>query len=387
MAKNENISIYFNLLKTVIGCGMLAYPMLIKKYGTLPVILFSTFSATFSSFGLILYSKCNQIIGKKSTMSSISKYIMPKLRIIIDICVSLKCFGVGTLYILILKKLIAAQREFLIDYLNDLNNVNDNLILLVLMLLSAPLSFFDKLKTLRFTSLLGIISIFIILISNTIMYFKTTNHHKLTLFTSDTNYLENLGDFVYGFTCHQNIFTIQNEMPSNRLSHLIKIVIAVMISSILIYFYFGIINYRIFGDKTELTILTLYIQDKSFLSFGVIFLFSLMIIFSFPLQSNPCRLYTLNLFNLNGNKTARIAFTCFLLVVTYLLVICNFEVEKILGFIGSTVSSAMCFIFCSIFYLKMKRKELGYKIMAMLALGFGCFVTFVFIFTTIKKYI
>ncbi|KAM0673901.1 hypothetical protein GVAV_002419 [Gurleya vavrai] len=375
MSKGESFTSYFNLLKTIIGCGLLAYPSIFDRYGLIPTILFTSISAFFSATGLLLYTECNRRINKKSTMSSITKYIYPNLRYIIDICVSLKCFAVGILFLLILKEIIPCLLIYLksknIWFISRIGDVDHRIILLILFLLFSPFSFFEELSQLRFASILGIILIFFILIFNVFLFIKREKNFQIQLITQKKDYLKNLGDFVYGYTCHQNIFTIQNELKSKK--HLTKIIIAALLTTLFIYVSFGLLNFYVFGTNCDVNILKMYMQNNNLISFLILLSYSLMILLSFPFQSVPCRIYTLHLL---GSKfeNKKTLFTVLLLTVTYLLAISNLPVGTMLNYIGGSVSAMICFIFGPILYLRLVKKKFLYTLFAILTFSFGILV-------------
>ncbi|KAM0686546.1 hypothetical protein COBT_002231, partial [Conglomerata obtusa] len=199
MLRKEFLIVYLNLLKTIIGCGMLTYPFLLQKYGLTPTFSLTTISAFFSVTGLLLYTECNRKIGKSSTMSSISLYIIPKIKIIVDVCVVLKCYAVGVFYILILKEIIISLLTFLLKTNNNVlrwfGNIKSNLVLLFLLLISAPFSYFNELTKLRFASFFGMLLVLFILIFNVYTYFKTIEITDLKMYTGNTDYFKNLGKF------------------------------------------------------------------------------------------------------------------------------------------------------------------------------------------------
>jgi amino acid permease len=116
-----------------------------------------------------------------------------------------------------------------------------------------------------------------------------------------------------------------------------------------------------------------------------------MITLSLPLQSVPCRIYFLNLLNPEYNerthfKKYRWLFTAILLIISYLIAMCGVDFEVILRIIGASVSSLMCFVFCSIYYLstrKIKRRD-GLILLSILTLGFGVIVIGGLIYSTIQ---
>lgn len=380
----EAFSIYMNLLKTVIGVGILIYPVLIKQYGFYMVLLYSSISAFFSASGLILYVLVNEQINQKSTMSSVAAYIVPKLQKIVDICVALKCFGVGVIYMIIVRDCIHFICQFFKNQGFNFVIFSPNIFLLFLFILLSPLSFIDKISRLRHTSLVGSISIIGILLLNFLSYLKAD--HTYSLPQSSTSFPD-FSSFVYGFTCHQNIFSVQNEMKKTNVKILSKIIVCVMCSTIVIYLGFGMINYRIYGDRLAPdNIFELYCKDNNITSITVCFLFAIMLLLSLPLQIIPARMHSLAFIHENSN-TLKYCITMILLISTYLLAICDFGVKRCMSLVGGSVSSGICFIFCSIYYLKLRKTKMRYKTLAITTLIFGNAVFLVFVFKTLSTFL
>ncbi|EJW03019.1 hypothetical protein EDEG_02601 [Edhazardia aedis USNM 41457] len=385
MKKTVFLSIYFNLLKTIMGYGILNFPVLFYKFGLIRTIFLLIVSGTFSTFGLMLYTISNRIINKKSNMSTLSLHIFPRLKLLIDFCVSAKCFAVALLYLEIAKKLISLVQNYLRTKENNilkvLSNAKNSTILVFLLLGTAPLSFFDQLHQLKYVSIFGMFCIFLMIASAIYMYFQTNTINEIKFWPkTDESLFKSLGQFVYAFTCHQNIFTIQNEMEESSLKPLNTVIISVILSTIAIYTFYGLINVKIFGDLLQNNMIHIMEQENTFITTAVFFLFLLMLILSYPLQINPCRLYFMSIFNKEYKKNRWFGYitTTSIILSTYALTIPGFAIEKLANYIGGSVSSCMCFIFCSIFYIKIKENKKIRSIMAWSTLLFGLFAMICF---------
>lgn len=384
----EFFNVYISLMKALMGAGLLAYPFYIKEYGMISLIFLSTVACFFSSCGLIFYAICNKKIGKNSSMSSIAAHIIPRLQPIVALSISLKCFWVSVLYLKILEELMASQVKYAVTYFPSISSFSNRLVML-LFILTSPLSFIDNITKLKFTSFLGIAAIIVVLISNTYSFFTAETKTEIHWTGSKKIYFTKLGDIVYGFTCHQNIFSVQNEMKNKSIAFLAKIVAATMASSLVIYLYFGFINYKIFGNAVGQTILTNYGASGDSKSFVVISLFSFMLLLSIPLQIHPCRMYILGVFDESLNRSRRAKFITTSLILVGVYALGNWEmvdIRKIYTYIGGTVSSFICFVFGGIYFLKLGRGECGFmKAMAILTLMFGFYAFSGFVFNTFSE--
>ncbi|TBU02040.1 transmembrane amino acid transporter, partial [Hamiltosporidium magnivora] len=272
-------SAYFNLLKTILGCGILVYPSLYKNYGIIPTTVLTLISGFFSLSGLFLYVLTNKIINKKSTMSTISRYSIPSLRYVVDVVVILKCFFVTVSYMIFLKEIIPYGFGKLgFEYFVERKELG----LLICLLISLPLNLLRKIDGLKFTSVFGIGSVIFILLTSFYRLIRSNSDKKIYYFTDNFSYYKSLGEFVFGFTCHQNIFTIQNEMEGVKIWELNCVMFMAIFTASLIYILFGIINYKIFGELIEGNFLNILDDDK--LKIVTVVIYGIMILISIPLQ-------------------------------------------------------------------------------------------------------
>jgi len=112
-------------------------------------------------------------------------------------------------------------------------------------------------------------------------------HGETILIGSFTQNIQNLAVFVFSFTCHQNIFSVVNEI-SNRSQSRINIVIATaIISALILYFVISIEGYRTYGSEVKGDIILNYPQTLpvSLMRMSIAF----MVMLSYPLQLDPSR--------------------------------------------------------------------------------------------------
>lgn len=100
MLISDNLSVYFNLLKTILGAALIKYPYLFGVVGIVPVTLISFVSIAFAFFGLILYTKLNEVNNYEINLSSLSKN-----SVFVNLIVGVKSFFVYILYLRILNDL------------------------------------------------------------------------------------------------------------------------------------------------------------------------------------------------------------------------------------------------------------------------------------------
>jgi len=108
------------------------------------------------------------------------------------------------------------------------------------------------------------------------------------LITSIPQIIKNLSIFVFSFTCHQNIFTVVNEI-SNRTTKRIDTVITLTIyTALVLYLIISIEGYKTYGNYVKGDILLNYPQTSGIVTFmrlGIV----IIMVASYPLQLDPSR--------------------------------------------------------------------------------------------------
>lgn len=306
---SSTISIYINLLKTILGCGILKYPYLVKEYGIISCTILTLLSALCSFSGILIYIELNDKYKLNNTLSSVTKHFSPKFRILSDIVVIFKCYIVSLAYLIYIKN----QLYFLT--LSD-----TGIYFFIVFCFIEPLVIKKDLKSLRFVSVLGLFAVCLLLSTSIYKLFELKNTNifenifnkdnfknidnisdssnnslNLNETKSNTRFLKHLSSFVFSFTCHQNIFTIQNEMIPYNKSKLQFAALMSFLSSVLIYLVFGITSFLAFGNNVSSSFIDSLSDDDVIKKWLSIF-YILILAFSVPLQTLPCKQYIMGLF-------------------------------------------------------------------------------------------
>lgn len=187
--------------------------------------------------------------------------------------------------------------------------------------------------------------------------------------------LSDLGSYVFAFTCHQSIFTFQNEkeIPLKTVNY---VIISCMISSMVIYMIFGFINSFFFDIEKDF--FGSLPPDKITVVMQILFLIT--VIFAIPLQLNAAQYYL---------KIEKI-------VMRYIFVISVYSFGIFLHFkkiplkvyifcIGGTFSCLICFIISGLYYLQYgDRKYKFLQTIACATLLFGVVILSLTLYTSAK---
>lgn len=375
------VSGYVNLLKTAIGSGILTYPYLFKSYGVIVTILISIIASALSFSGLLLYIVCSDKLNGNVTLSSLANHAIPKSKFFADFAICFKCFGVAVSYLIIIRQLFPPVLIYLFDRQFF---TKPSIALLLFLVVTSPVSYVRKIDKLRYTSFCGLFCILIVIMT---VVCKLINYGPIELENVklvapiSILWLTGIGKLVFSFTCHQNMFTVQNEMEDANLAKTLRLALLTIMSALTIYIIFGLANYLIYGQLITDNILETYPSDG--LTTFVQGLYVLVMGFSYPLQINPCRLYILEMLNMNDPKNRdldirNIGLTTVLLASTYSIAATGIKLGVVYSVIGATASSLVCLIFPAVFYLNMD----GSKTLAMRILSYIMVVSGILIFMT-----
>lgn len=368
---------HINLLKTMLGSGIMSLPCLFATYGIAPAMILAMQCAFFSMVGLYIFVLCSHRVGRKSSMSVLATECVPRMRIVVDIAVFVKCLGVATSYLIIARQLLPQIVGVFFA------KPNPNIALAVFVCCIGPISFFGKLEKLRYTSFCGLVGILFILLASVFRYATTADTAYKTgmVSTYSTRWLGGLGKFVFAFTCHMNIFAVYNEADDNSPPEMRRLVLQVVLTAFLTYITFGYFNYALYGVNIHDNVLENYPDD--YLAFAVRVFYVLVMAFSYPLQVNPCRLYFLNLVHVTDKRkvTYRILsaiITAVIIFITAQTAMRNVSLGLVYTIVGSTASTLMCAILPPLFYLNMGMK----KSSVLVVLSYILFCWGIFVFAT-----
>ncbi|KAJ2657725.1 hypothetical protein IW148_005025 [Coemansia sp. RSA 1199] len=404
-----------NLANTILGSGMLSMAGAMASLGLVFGSLVILFSACTSGMGLYLLSRCaRRTTGRDASFFAVSKLTYPQAAVFFDAAIAIKCFGVSISYLIIFGDLMPGVVEALGLEVQLLLSRGFWITFAIVAL--APLAFqrrLDALKYTSFTALMGVVYLFVVV---AMFYFNPLRtplpDGDVVLFRWSKDFFTNLPVFIFAFTCHQNIFSVYNELRDNS-SKQVNGAIALSIgSSCGVYQWIAVLGYLTFGSKVAPNLLTMY--DNSLVITICRLFIAVNVLFSYPLQCHPARncldkvissvicawkkepefqaiadndnddqLDTLAsdaatsapvVHVMSPAKHISITFT--LLLLSYLVAMSVTSLDLVLSFVGSTGSTSISFILPGVFYYKMHRNSrwTRMKIISVLLATYGVFV-------------
>lgn len=367
----------------------MSLPFAIYAYGYVLGTMIMILAAAASFFGLFLYIQASEPLGRQSSPFSLAKVTYPRLWVVLDLAIVLKCVGVSLSYLLIIGDLMT---NFMLGCVAETADVDqsvwtDSRVWIALfMLIIVPLSFLKRMDHLRYSSFLGLASIIYLtalsVVSLIINPPETINNVVPFIPKFSSQMLASFGVFIFAFTCHQNIFPLINETKKNSVNRMSFISVISIAISFCIYLIYGLCSYVKYADHFALTssMFSLYPKDPAFQLARMLFAFLLAT--SYPLQVLPFRNSFERLILLDeamrknhGNKIY-IASTSLLLVITFGISMRNPPLGFVFGLVGSMTSSVVSYILPAVFYLKVQENEpwKATKILAAIFCAFGCLV-------------
>eukprot|EP00472_Partenskyella_glossopodia_P012015 CAMPEP_0197517364 /NCGR_PEP_ID=MMETSP1318-20131121/2342_1 /TAXON_ID=552666 /ORGANISM="Partenskyella glossopodia, Strain RCC365" /LENGTH=413 /DNA_ID=CAMNT_0043066837 /DNA_START=221 /DNA_END=1459 /DNA_ORIENTATION=+ len=283
-----------NLANTILGAGMLGLPHAFAESGYVFGCILLLLFALLSAFGLHLLSVisiqlCSET--RDANFYKVASAAMSSGALLIDVAVAIKCFGVGISYLIVCGDLLPQALQFM-----GASGILTNrrfLITILHVTIVTPLCCLKNLDALRFTSTLSIC--FVLFITCVIFAYAVDPsldvqpEHKgsQALFVFEYGTLKILTIFIFGYTCHQNIFSIVNEIKDLNQKNLNKVIASSVGSGFVVYLIIALSGYATFGSKVAEDILQLYDQN-TLITVCRIFV-ALLVTLSFPLQCFPCR--------------------------------------------------------------------------------------------------
>lgn len=283
-----------NLVKTIVGAGMLAIPYAFRNDGVLVGVLLVLLAAVTSAFGLFVLSKCSKTLinPRSSSFFSLCMLTYPSLSPLFDLAMITQCFGVGLSYLVLIG-----------DLFPGLFGGRRELWILGSSMVIVPLCLLRKLDSLKYSSIIGLFALayLSLLLISTFAYEYSTGHYREIrgdvswLKVYDTRGLiSTFSIIIFAYTGSMNLFSIANELKDNSMRNLTAVVNRSVAIATFLFLSVALSGYLTFGSKTVGNIMLNYDPDSVWVHIGKFCLGS-MVVLTFPLLFHPCRIAVNNL--------------------------------------------------------------------------------------------
>ncbi|KAF6821112.1 transmembrane amino acid transporter [Colletotrichum plurivorum] len=388
----STVSSVINLLNTIVGAGTLAMPSVVSHMGIMLGSFLIVWSGLTAAFGLYLQSRCARYLDRgTSSFFAISKITYPNAAIVFDTAIAIKCFGVGVSYMIIIGDLMPKVCLGLFSGLAETRPYlgDRNFYITLFMLVIIPLSFLKRLDSLKYTSVVALVSIGYLIVL-VVYHFadsplKDTSEIRVVKPESTVAVLSTLPVVVFAYTCHQNMFAILNEIKDNSPGSVMGVVGSSIGSAASIYILVAITGYLTFGNAVTGNIVQMY--SATVASYIGQLAIVVLVTFSVPLQVHPCRASIDAILKWRPNRNSNAAgrsnspggrpllpssasirsdhgstssmsdirfalLTCAILILSYITALSVHSLERVLAYVGSTGSTSISFILPGLFYYK-----------------------------------
>ncbi|KAF9778304.1 transmembrane amino acid transporter protein-domain-containing protein [Thelephora terrestris] len=404
-----------NLSNTIVGSGMLTFPLALASAGIIPGVLTCMFSGGASAFGLYLLSRAaTRAPRRHSSFFAVAALTYPKAATFFDAAIAIKCFGVSISYLIIIKSLmpnvvaaihhdIASPNTRLPDWA-----LSSHVWICLIMIILAPLSFLRHLNSLRHTSFIALFAIAYLVVVVVYSYFSplegAPEPGEIHLIRFTPTFLSTFPVQVFAFTCAQNLFPIYNELVNNSQRRMNIIIGTSIGSAVGIYEIIGVFGYLTFGSKVGANVIAMYPSTSIFIAVGQLAI-AILVMFSYPMQVHPCRNSLDKIFRpsiqasnstlpddddasvVDDHGTGEMSIfkhsTLTVAIVLSGFTIAYFvdNLQMVLSFVGSTGSTTVSFILPGLFFWKLTRNDPETsKALNRSALGLAIYGMLVFIF-------
>lgn len=292
-----------NLVKTIIGAGLLAIPYSFKNDGVLVGVLLTLVAAITSCYGLFILAKCSKTLTdpRHSSFFSLCMLTYPALSPLFDFAMIIQCFGVGLSYLILMG-----------DIFPSVLGGDRTAWIVASAFIVVPLCSLKKLDHLKYSSMVGLFALSYLSLMVVVMFIRIVILDRGNGINDPNNIiirgpiswwkvyswkglLSTFSIIIFAFTGSMNLFTIINELKDNSMSNIVKIINGSILISCLAFLTVGVAGYITFGSNTMGNILLNYDQTSIWVTIGNLSL-ALMLLLSFPLLFHPLRIACNNLF-------------------------------------------------------------------------------------------
>jgi amino acid permease len=186
-------------------------PFVLSRMGIMLGVILVIWSGFTAAFGLYLQSRCARYLERgTASFAALSQITYPNAAVIFDAAIAIKCFGVGVSYMIIIGDLMPGVMQGLTGHADHFPYLlNRHFWITAFMLLVIPLSFLRRLDSLKYTSIVALVSIGYLIVL--VVYHFAADPHaspediRVIGWEGPIETLSTLPVVVFAYTCHQNV--------------------------------------------------------------------------------------------------------------------------------------------------------------------------------------
>jgi amino acid permease len=363
---------FINLLKTIIGSGILTLPLAVQRFGLIPGVTLMFIAAGTATFGLHILNVTAMQLGRKSSFSGICGITYPKAAFAFEMAIAIKCIGTSIAYLSALGGMAVGLGRICLSLIDDAAVPAGTMNYLItskaawvifLTLCISPICFMKRMDSLKYTSYAGMVAVVYLVILTIFNCISTKKEDLVDLplwksFSLDM--CKSYGTLIFAYTCHQNILPIQNEARNNTPRGMMNVIGLSMLTATSMY-----VVVSIFGAVTNKyehsNILDSFPKDMIAFNIARVF-YILLLLASYPLQVFPCRnsIEKMTLFYLRAERLPKetmamlyIGSTVAIIGLTAFVATLPIKLDMALNIVGAVAGTFICYILPSVLFNKL----------------------------------
>jgi len=380
------------------GTGLLGIPHAFSACGYAIGAVLLVIFGLLSAFGCHLLSCAARKTGRAPcSFYSVAGAVAPRWTWLIDTAVMLKCFGVATSYLIIVGDLAPSSVRHM-----GVKEARRWHVVIVGFLVAGSLACLRNLSALRYTAV-GSVLIIVWSVVLFVLYLADVGPEFDPCAEARSSFLgaaecdratfepfaagdalalmKALPVFIFTFTCQQNVFTICNEVRNATRRRIDGAIVVAYSTAWAAFLSAAVCGYATYGDQVDGDVLKGY-PSKMPVEVTRL-LFSLLAVFSYPLQVHPCRVSAAALVSLARSGAAPGAqipcgwfylLTFLILAASLAIALTVRDLGLVLGVVGATGSTAVSYILPGILYAQAYRTSHLKRKLALAQAGLGCVI-------------
>lgn len=186
-------------------------PAALSHFGIMLGTILIIWCGITSAFGLYLQARSARYLDRgSSSFFALSQLTYPNAAVGFDAAIAIKCFGVGVSYLIIIGQLMPQVIKGFDSRADEIPFLVDRQFwVTAFMLVIIPLSFLRKLDSLKYTSVIALVSIGYLIVL-VVYHFAADSHPdrgaiRVITWGGPVGALKNLPVVIFAYTCHQNV--------------------------------------------------------------------------------------------------------------------------------------------------------------------------------------
>lgn len=366
----------FNLVKGIVGVGVLSLPAGIANFGSSPSVLVPALSliagiGVLSGFGFAVIGKVCAYTGATSYREAWSESVGPKTSWIPAVSTTCKTFVACLAFSMVLADTFTGLLQ---------RSPEERTAILVALTvgLLLPLCWMKNLSSLAPFSLAGVLGMAFTAFAMTVRYLDGSYGVGGALREQVAQHLQPaFGDAGWksvlqpsslillcmlstAYMAHFNAPKFYNELQNNTLPRFHTVVAASFGVSILLMCFITAVGFLTFGSAASGLVLNNY-ATKDILMGASRVAVAVSLVFSYPLAFQGCRDGVLDLLQVSPEKRAKNSFlnvttVCLLATLTFLAAVLK-DVSFVLAFGGATLGNALTYVYPALMYSAIVKKQ------------------------------